>query len=393
MYTRIVDVYNLYKNRGLKLIAGDKGMENRVQSCGILDYEYEESVGDRYSYKMFLENQLVITSFMYAKDNEFLIMNALRNLKNRGCSGLIIKNVFKIKIREHVIRYADTMNFPVFISDNSSMFFEDIIINVHNLVAREKEMNFGRKQMDLLLRSEVGSDQWNTILERLNPSLYDNYFILYLQTGYLPDPVTVREAENVLIREKLLEYSDCFFAYKTGVMLICSRISIKEDFVADYVDNCQSLITDLLSVCHIGVSSIKHQLEHFKEGVYESLQTASFAMRKGIGLQFWDKLGIYKAIIPYARKKPMKHFAYSYMKPLLEYDAEYQTKLVQTAYFFVEAGGHIPETSELMKCHQNTVRNRLMKINEILDCNVLERKTYEELMLAVKICDCAEDFF
>ena len=125
MKVTVEDISNFPEFADLKLIAGRGGLNKAVEKCGILDYEFVEGVREKWYNTNFRdENMIVMTSFLYAKDNEYLIMDAVKNLTSRKCSGLIIKNIFHLPIHENVIRYADTMNFPILVIEGSNIHFE-----------------------------------------------------------------------------------------------------------------------------------------------------------------------------------------------------------------------------------------------------------------------------
>ena len=129
MKVTVEDISNFPEFADLKLIAGRGGLNKPVERCGILDYEFVEGVREKWYNTNFRdENMIVMTSFLYAKDNEYLIMDAVKNLASRKCSGLIIKNIFHLPIHENVIRYADTMNFPILVIEGSNIHFEDLIV-------------------------------------------------------------------------------------------------------------------------------------------------------------------------------------------------------------------------------------------------------------------------
>ena len=75
MKVTVEDICNFPEFTNLKLVAGKGGLNNTVDRCGILDYEFVDGVREKWSITNFRdENMIVVTSFLYAKDNEYLIM-------------------------------------------------------------------------------------------------------------------------------------------------------------------------------------------------------------------------------------------------------------------------------------------------------------------------------
>ena len=53
METTLNEIINLRELRGLRLVAGQNGLDRKVKSCGILDYELDPELRDKYSYSNF----------------------------------------------------------------------------------------------------------------------------------------------------------------------------------------------------------------------------------------------------------------------------------------------------------------------------------------------------
>ena len=75
----ISDFYNTYKEN-LRMICGKGGLSRRVTSVGILDYEFLPEVSGKYRHYNFDEGQLVVSTLMYARDNQNLVMDAVKEL-------------------------------------------------------------------------------------------------------------------------------------------------------------------------------------------------------------------------------------------------------------------------------------------------------------------------
>ena len=75
----VSDFYHVFKEKFL-LLAGECGLSRGVNSVGILDYELDPSVKDRYICDNFHEGMIVVSTFLYAKKNPYLIGDAVRHL-------------------------------------------------------------------------------------------------------------------------------------------------------------------------------------------------------------------------------------------------------------------------------------------------------------------------
>ena len=90
----------------VRLIAGSDGVSRAVSGVGILDYELMPGLKSKYQRVNFSSDEIVLSTFLYAKDDPYLITEAVKYLVAKGTSGLIIKNVLHIPIPDQAIRYA-----------------------------------------------------------------------------------------------------------------------------------------------------------------------------------------------------------------------------------------------------------------------------------------------
>ena len=114
----VSDFYKTFQH-GLKIIAGHGGMSRTIADPGILDYELDDVLRDKFLHTNFHKNQLVVTTFSCAKDNHFMVSDAIKHLVAKDTSCLVIKNVFKLPIHETILRYADAKNFPIFLIETA----------------------------------------------------------------------------------------------------------------------------------------------------------------------------------------------------------------------------------------------------------------------------------
>ena len=106
MKLTVEDVCNFPEFPDLRVIAGKGGLNNVIDRCGILDYEFVDGIKEKwYNTNFHEENMIVVTSFLYAKDNDYLIFDAIKSLAARKCSGIIIKNIFRLPISDTAVSY------------------------------------------------------------------------------------------------------------------------------------------------------------------------------------------------------------------------------------------------------------------------------------------------
>jgi PucR C-terminal helix-turn-helix domain/GGDEF-like domain len=73
--------------------------------------------------------------------------------------------------------------------------------------------------------------------------------------------------------------------------------------------------------------------------------------------------------------------------PLAEHDHERQTELLQTLRVFLDEGGNRRRAAERCHVHQSTIKYRLRRIRELLDCDLADAHVRFDLMLALKVLE------
>ena len=68
MNVTISELQKMGRLNGFRLIAGEKGLNNEVSACCVLDYEFDPELKNKYQHSNFKPGLLVFTSFLYAKD-------------------------------------------------------------------------------------------------------------------------------------------------------------------------------------------------------------------------------------------------------------------------------------------------------------------------------------
>lgn len=390
MKVTVEDVLNFPEFKDLKLIAGKGGINNPIELCGFLDYEFMDGLREKWSNTNFVkENILAVTSFLYAKDNEYLIFDAIKRLASRKCSGIIIKNIFKLPIHENVIRYADSMNFPIMIAEGTNIHFEEIVLLVSERAKHYDSFYYRQSKVEELLRTEGSDEDLENIIFDINPSFKSDSVAMYFEPiGRFIEEDYLKEEDKVL-REGGITASDSMFYYKSGFYIVITSESFEtnepEKICVNYI-KC----FDKDNRFRIGISSLNHMVHNIKESLIQSKYAAEIEDRTESGFVLYDKLGIYKAILPYAKSRDMLAFARNYIYPLQDYDLENRTNLIETLVSFVENGGDINKTADELKQHKNTIRYRLKNVGTILNMDIFNNSDYEVIALAIRVYICNE---
>ncbi len=377
----------------MQLIAGKGGLKKPVVHCGILDYEYDKDVSSKYyDYNYQMDGFLTLTTFLYAKNDPNLIYDAVKKLISKKGSGLIIKNIFKLPISDKVIRYADRMDFPIFILNDSYPFFEDIIIAINKSMEFYDSVYYTENKVRALLSTH--EDDRHTILNLIydiNPSMHDNFLCLrfkYKKGRFMPKAYL--EMERFLYENNLLKPEDTVFYYDNGFMIIHSNHQYKVGAFSTLMETgFKKLEEHYPDDFYVGISRMHNFKGELATAVAESCYAASFHTDTDASCSEYGALNTYQAILPYANQSYMQNYSQDFLLPLEKYDAEKHSEILATVIEFVKCRGNLEKTGLVMGQHKNTIRNRLKKAGEILNLNPFALGDYESLAMAVRIHICS----
>lgn len=377
----VSDFYKTFKN-GVKILSGSGGMSRIITSAGILDYEMESVLKDKYIHTNFKENQLVVSTFLYAKDNPFIILDAVKHLSSKGVSALVIKNVFKLPIHESVIRYANSKNFPVFVIEEQNIYVENIIYEVSRHCELMQDYRFTKQKLSQIIYGELTESEIISCARQLLPSCNDQFFAICIKF----DDQLSNTAFDVY--EKRFEKSD-FNNPENALLLSDSQIFYihsQDNISKAYYDEFFRHILDTLlqgdSYTGCGISQYHLTLGEYKMCLQESLYAANASSD---AFTKYSDLGVSRIIYPFFSSREMQRYAQEILSPIEDYDIENNSMLFETLQAYLRYDCDLTATADFFGHHKNTVRYRLDKIHELTGLDYKRFSHLEQLSAATKI--------
>ncbi|MHC1722939.1 MAG: PucR family transcriptional regulator [Aminipila sp.] len=385
MKITIDDLIKLNKFQKMHLVTGKDGLYREVIDCGILDYELDQSLKGKYLYTNFHENQLVLTTFLYAKNNPFLISEAVKYLINKGASGLIIKNVFQLSIHDSILRYADAKSFPIFIIDEPSVYFEEIITDISDYIRDLARVDFGDQEISALLYQPFDGSEIKKGALRLNPCFHSQIIVMYLHQNTTMSSEQYTNLIEGYRNSPFRNYCHSLYRYRNGLMYIFSSENLsQENEHLRYDDWIKALVGDS-SNYSIGVSDSHYTLAELKDALWEAVYAAIMNQDSKQLYTRYAELGTFQFILPLVDQKSMMNYSNRIIEPLLEFDVENKGNLLNTLLNYVKCDGDLHLLAEVMGQHENTLRYRFGQIEQVTGLNLKNNGHYEQLALAAKI--------
>ena len=118
----------------------------------------------------------------------------------------------------------------------------------------------------------------------------------------------------------------------------------------------------------------------------EALLAANVAEAEGRSMLAFEDTGAYRLLLPAMSEDAaeLQRFFGETLAPLVAYDEQYETDLVQTLETFLDADGNVAGTAARLYTHRHTVRYRLERVRDLTGLDVSSTDGREKLGLGLK---------
>ena len=113
---------------------------------------------------------------------------------------------------------------------------------------------------------------------------------------------------------------------------------------------------------------------------------ATRASADGPAVLAFEATGAYRLLLPAMSEDPgeLQRFYAETVEPLVAYDEQYETDLVQTLETFLECDGNVANTAARLFTHRHTIRYRLERVRDLCGLDVSSTDGREKLGLGLK---------
>jgi DNA-binding PucR family transcriptional regulator len=138
----------------------------------------------------------------------------------------------------------------------------------------------------------------------------------------------------------------------------------------------------------LGHSRVAHDPVDLYRAGNEALLAANVATTggEGVAVLAFEDTGAYRLLLPAMSEDPaeLQRFYAETVAPLVSYDDQYETDLVQTLETFLDADGNVAGTAARLYTHRHTVRYRLERVRDLTGLDVSSTDGREKLGLGLK---------
>lgn len=373
----VKDAMSMDKFKHLQLVAGKNGLNREIVKIGILDYEFIKSTESSY-----IKGEFVTTSFLYAKDDESKILEAVKKLDDCGISGLAVKKVFFDELPKAVIDYANIHRLPIFMFE-VPIYFEDLIVEFSNTVRTFSDYSKYEHLVENILANDYSEKETETLAKEIHSNVKKNFFFAYINSI---EELSASDSMDMLLKFKsVLPPFSCAIKYRTGFLVVYSFNSLYDvaslKIVNETLENMEISAEDY----YIGISNKYSTFASYKSAIIEAITSSKLCPLKEVNVIRYSELGVLAILLPALENQAIMDYSDSVITKIRKYDEENNTDLLETATKYVLCGGSIKQTAHELFQHENTIRYRINKIKTFFFNTSSEYLFFEELAIVIQI--------
>lgn len=356
-----------------KVVAGKKGLSNKISNVAVWDYE----TGDLIE-KNFRREDFALSTLVAIKDRLEDLYGIVERMIDVGISCLAIKNIYFDYIPEDVLELSDKKHFVIMTFKNT--FTEDVIVNVNKAIDAKKEYENLALKIDNILYSNLNDLSIKKIAHKININFKEKNIVAFCKkkSSKLMGIKSFSDKEMEEAFSKIIPY-------KEGYILIITFEEVEQKDINKIILRRLKWWGFTEKEYIIGVSNLYESLGDLNNSIQESLYAFKYSITYKKDISFFDGIGIDKIIIPIIDNPWVLKYYNQMIEPLIAYDKNHETELLNTAVKYVENNGDMKATAEELFQHSNTVRYRIDRINKMVSENCKSEHFYEELAIAVRI--------
>ena len=278
-----------------------------------------------------------------------------------------------------------TADMTFLLLDRAALAIAQVLLRSRT-IAERKQKSEGEFVRNLLNGRPVDQDEINAFLPTPSSNMY--YRIITIDVNESVADIDEDDWEEIRIQRSMTLRALCnrngFFpavsSMKNQIILIASYLSATEyvkstDRFIQLLHQIESLENnDYLdgSRCQFGISSVYQQINNVQLAYEESRKVLSLHKMNLIQTYFYEKLGIYRLLSKLNSTEQLQTFVDDYLSPVIAYDKEMDSELLNTLRIYLECGGSKKETAERLFIVRQTLYHRLEKLETIIGSDFME---------------------
>lgn len=376
--------------KGSIVLAGQQGLDNPVRCIDVIEVPDAD--------QWVTPGTFFLTTAYAYRENISRLAQLIKLQAEGGASGIGIKvGRFIQALPEEVLKISEQEAFPMILLPPELPYVPVIKEVMSQIFEREQFLKRSLNKQEILqymLRESVSEKEKLDFFRQLNLSLSDQCcFILF----EFPDNRGVNDISIWEFVEKTRLKRKNFFAVQLDniiglLFIVCDESSFVD--VKNIARRVSASSQSELGAYYVSVSAL-HFLE---EGIKEAYKEACFSLKIIKKLMIWqssfadfDSLHYLYFWYTHPNRKDLIHTSRLILEPVLAYDENNNSSLLQTLKIFLLMDCNQKKAAEELHLHRNSLRYRLNQIEGILGTDVFSGFKLQRLLFALITYALLED--
>ena len=398
MAISIRDIMKLPSLKKLKLIAGEKGLDKFIEWVYIAEC-FEDPIENIQWLK---GSELIIITGRSIKDKPNLIEEIIKSISENKGKGLIV-NVGKYikEIPSEAKKLADELEVPLF-----ELPWDVKLVEVSQEVCRAIVLSYVEENsvthfLSNILFGDGALDK--NVIEKAAYFGYDlsvdcyvcnidiDNFREYIDYNKVQDNFKKNEIKNYfgkIIQDSLdNNHLKVPTIHKDdSVIILCKSDKINNKKLENALIEIKTLIKSHIKgmTVSIGIGNAYNNLSMMKNSLKESEWALNTIKLKGLKDEIirYKDIGVYSLLFNINNKEVLEQYYNSTLGGVIEYDKINDSNLTETLETYLDKNCNVTITAETLFIHRNTLKYRLRKIEELLNCDLHNFKDCSNLKIA-----------
>ncbi len=392
------NIKNLPYMENLKLVAGKAGADRIIKWV-----HFMENPG----YIDWLKGgELILITGILLGNDVGALLDLIRRLNNKNAAGLVINIGPYIEATpKEAIALSDSLGFPIFelpfevkLIDFSQSICKAIFtskIEKESMDSFMKDIIFGELTYSEEILSRAMIYGYNPDKEYCSLIVYiDNFTSVASFNDVWDEEIALRikqQVEQIVIKIMNRFNKKTIRVSQSNSIIIMMPVSDKDkrnniDLIAEEIIHEISLKINDLQIS-IGIGSFWKELKDFKISVFKAQKALKILKINGSKnkISKYSDIGIYRLLFQLEKTDEMKALYEEILGKLIDYDKKNSMDLVNTLQIFINEDCNLIKTSEELFIHKNTLKYRIKRIEEILNCDLKNLEQILNFSVAFKI--------
>lgn len=393
------DVMKIKSLENMKLLSGSEGLDEDVEWVYVA-----ECFDDPVDNVEWLQGHEIIfmTGRGIKKDNEKL-NEVIRAVKEAKASALVVYIGEYIKeIPQSSIELAESLKLPLFeipwavkLINISQEICKSIVLSNYKRTSLNNFMN------DLLFGEEEITDETVAKAAYFGYDFSGEYKVCFIVPQDYDKTIAEQKLENesVKIKKRIIEniYNSLerhmikspVVEKENNLVIIYKEKkfnSEKLELLLNEIKKKTEQCLNGLSV-NIGVSDIYDNVIDIRKSMKEAIYTTEVLKHENkiSTIMTYDEIGIYRLLYNIKDKLAMEEYYYAVIGELEKYDELNEGELTKTLEVYLNSNCNVTTTADILYLHRNTLKYRMRKIEELLECDLHEFEDCAKLLVAFNI--------